>query len=96
MLRVTTAAADELRNAVRDLGLPDTFGVRLYGRRGPGGGLALALKFVAVPAEDDQVASQAGIRLFLAPEVAGALTNAALDIEQTSAGAVLVLKDPED
>ena len=48
-----------------------------------------------MPAEDDQVSEQEGTLLFLAPEVVEPLASAALDVEQTTEGAKLVLTTQE-
>src|SRR5437660_11430042 len=94
MLQLTHAAAVEVAEARQAQGVPDTFGLRVYGEQRPGG-LALGLTFVEVPAEDDQVTEQEGTKVFLAAEVAGPLSSAALDVEQTPEGAKLVLTEQD-
>lgn len=91
MFQVTDAAAAHLAEAARGRGLPDTVGIRVYGEPQSEGGLAVGLVFAEVPAEDDQVAEQSGTRVFLAPEVAGALSEVSLDLKETSEGPKLTL-----
>ncbi len=97
MLQLTHAAASQLAEARAAQGLPETAGIRVFAEPRPEGELAVALTFAAVPAEDDQVTERDGTRVFIAPEVAGPLADAALDIEQTAEGAKLVLtpQDPD-
>lgn len=93
MLQLTSAAATQLAHARESQGLPDSFGLRVFGEPQPGGGVSLGLAFAEVPAEDDQVSEQAGTRLFLAPEVVEPLATAALDVEETPEGVKLILTE---
>ena len=91
MLQVTSAAATQLAQARESQGIPDTFGVRVFGEPQPNGGISLGLAFAELPAEDDEVSEQEGTRIFVAPEVIEPLAAAALDVEETPEGAKLVL-----
>lgn len=93
MLQVTSAAATQLAQARESQGLPDTFGLRVYGEPQPGGGISLGLAFAELPAEDDQVSEQEGTRIFVAPEVIEPLATAALDVEETPEGVKLILTE---
>lgn len=93
MLQLTSAAATQLAHARESQGLPDSFGLRVFGEPQPGGGVSLGLAFAEVPAEDDQVTEQAGTRIFLAPEVVEPLATAALDVEETPEGVKLILTE---
>ena len=95
MLQVTHAAATQVAAARQAQGLPETAGLRVFGEPQPGGGMALGLTFAAVPAEDDEVTEQEGTQIFLAPEVVGPLSSAALDVEETPDGAKLVLTEQD-
>jgi Fe-S cluster assembly iron-binding protein IscA len=95
MLLLTHDAAAEIAEARRAQGVPETFGVRLFGAPQSEGGMEVGLTFAQVPAEDDEVTEQEGTRVFVAPEVAGPLAAAALDVEQTPEGAKLVLTRQE-
>ena len=91
MLQLTHAAAAQVAEARQAQGVPETFGLRVFGQPRSGGEMALGLAFAEVPAEDDQVTEQEGTRVFLAPEVIEPLASAALDVEETPDGAKLVL-----
>ena len=95
MLQLTNAAAAQIGEARRAQGLPETAGLRVFGEPRPGGEIAVGLTFAEVPAEDDQVTEQEGTRLFVAPEVAGPLSSAALDVAETPEGVKLVLTEQE-
>ena len=95
MLLLTHDAAAEIAEARRAQGVPETFGIRVFGEAQSEGGMDVGLTFAQVPAEDDEVTEQEGTRLFVAPEVAGPLSAAALDVEQTPEGAKLVLTQQE-
>lgn len=94
-MQLTQAAAQQVTIAREAQGVPDTFGLRVFGEPQASGGTALGLAFAEVPAEDDQVIEQEGLRVFVAPEVAGPLTSVALDVEETPEGAKLVLTQQE-
>lgn len=93
MLQLTSAAATQVAQARQTQGVPDTFGLRVFGEPQPGGGISLALAFAELPAEDDQVSEQEGTRIFVAPEVVEPLATAALDVEETVDGVKLVLTE---
>ena len=93
MLQLTSAAATQIAQARESQGLPDTFGLRVFGEQQPGGGLSLNLAFAELPAEDDHVSEQEGTRIFVAPEVVEPLATAALDVEETPEGAQLILTE---
>jgi Fe-S cluster assembly iron-binding protein IscA len=98
MLQLSHAAAVELVGTRQAQGLPDTAGLRVFGEPTPEGKLALGVTFARTPAEDDQITEREGARVFVAPEVAGALNAAALDIKHTPEGLKLVIteQDPTD
>ena len=91
MLKVTQAAATQLAEVRESKGLSEAVGIRLYGEPRPAGEAAIALAFAEVPAGDDQVTETAGTRVFVAPEVADALSASILDVQETPEGARLVL-----
>jgi Fe-S cluster assembly iron-binding protein IscA len=93
MLQLTSRAAIQVAQARESQGLPDTFGLRVFGEPQPDGGISLTLAFAQVPAEDDQVSEQEGTRIFVAPEVVEPLATAALDVEETADGVKLVLTE---
>lgn len=93
MLQLTQAAANQIGEARQAQGIPDGFGLRVFGEPRPGGEMAVNLGFAEVPAEDDQVGEYADTRLFVAPDVADPLDSKVLDVEETPSGAALVLRD---
>ena len=93
VFHVTQEAAGQLGRARAGRGLPDTVAVRVFGEPHPSG-LALGLAFTEIPAEDDSVFSESGTRFFVGVEVAEALTEAVLDVEETVEGPKLVLIQP--
>jgi Fe-S cluster assembly iron-binding protein IscA len=95
MLLLTHDAAAEIAEARRAQGVPENFGIRIFGEPQSEGGMEVGLTFAQVPAEDDEVTEQEGTRVFVAPEVAGPLSAAALDVAQTPEGAKLVLTPQE-
>lgn len=95
MLQVTPAAAEQIAETRRRQGVPDSFGVRIFGERQSGGDMNLSVVFAEVPAEDDAVSLQGDTRVFLAPDVAEPLAAAALDVEITPEGPQLVLTEQE-
>ena len=95
-MQLTQAAARRVTSAREAQGVPDSFGLRVYGEPQESGATALGLAFTPVPAEDDEVSEQEGLRVFVAPEVAGPLASAALDVEETPEGVKLVLTQQDD
>ena len=95
MLQLTHAAATEVAQARESQGLPETFGLRIFGERQTNGGLSLSLAFAEAPAQGDQVSEQEGTKLFLAPEVVEPLASAALDVQDSPEGVQLVLTAQE-
>lgn len=95
MLQVTPAAAEQIAEARRQQGVPESFGIRIFGERQSGGEMTLGVVFAEVPAEDDAVSLQGGTRVFMAPDVAEPLASAALDVESTPEGPQLVLTEQD-
>lgn len=95
-MQLTQAAAQQVTSAREAQGVPDTFGLRVFGEPQTSGGTALGLAFAESPAESDQVSEQEGLRLFVALEVAGPLESATLDVEETADGAKLILTQGDE
>lgn len=93
MLQVTQAAARALAETRQEQGLPDTYGVRVFGQPRSEGQMAVGLSFAEAPAADDQVTEEGGTRVFVASEVAEPLDSSALDIEPTADGMKLILTE---
>jgi iron-sulfur cluster assembly protein len=78
MLTLTSNAATAIRALVEAAELPaDAAGLRIA--NDPDHAEALSLSLAAVPAEDDQVVDESGVRVFLAPQAAQLLDDKALD-----------------
>lgn len=84
MLTITPDAAALLANQRAEAGAPDTFGVRLSAAEPAEGAATLVVAFVAEPSPGDEVSEQAGVRAFLAPELARQLDGATLDATPTN------------
>jgi Fe-S cluster assembly iron-binding protein IscA len=97
MLQLTHAAASHIAEARRMQGLPESFGVRVSAQPNATGEVGLALAFVEFPADGDAVCEQDGTKMYVAPEVSDALSNAALNVTETPEGTALVLTEhPSD
>jgi iron-sulfur cluster assembly protein len=84
LLALTDDAVEAVRNIVSSSDeLPETGGLRLVAERA-GTQAKLQLSVVALPAEDDEVIEEQGVRVFLEPEAAALLDDKVLDasIEQ--------------
>jgi len=80
MLQCTQAAAATLREVRQTQGLPESYGIRVFGASDPEGKVGLGIGFAEEPAQGDQVGESAGTRLFVAPEVADNVADMALDV----------------
>jgi Fe-S cluster assembly iron-binding protein IscA len=79
LLALTDDAVEAVRNIVSSSDeLPETGGLRLVAERS-GTQANLQLSVVALPAEDDEVIEEHGVRVFLEPEAAALLDDKVLD-----------------
>jgi iron-sulfur cluster assembly protein len=79
LLALTDDAVEAVRNIVSSSDeVPETAGLRLAAERA-GVQTNLQLSVVALPAEDDEVIEEQGVRLFLEPEAAALLDDKVLD-----------------
>jgi Fe-S cluster assembly iron-binding protein IscA len=83
MLQVTSEATELLDAAKQAEGVPDTFGVRVYGAPTEGGEVQVRIGFTDQPQEGDSVTEQQGTRLFVAPEIVDSLSDAMIDRQGT-------------
>jgi Fe-S cluster assembly iron-binding protein IscA len=95
MLQVTTRAVDVLREERSHQGIPEHFGVRVHSDRSDSGAV-LRLAFAEAPDPGDEVGEADGVRVFVAPDVADALSGRALDTHQAPEGAGFVLREQTD
>jgi Fe-S cluster assembly iron-binding protein IscA len=80
MLQCTQAAAATLREVRQTQGLPESYGIRVFGAPSPDGEVGLGIGFAERPAKGDHVGESAGTRLFVAPDVADNVADMALDV----------------
>ena len=92
MLKLSTQAAALLEKARESQGVPEHFGVRVYGEAAPQGGTSIGIAFTETPEQGDEVGEQEGTNVFVAPEVAEPLSEALLDAEESPEGVRLTLK----
>lgn len=92
MLRVSENAAAALANARAAEGIPESYGVRVSGGQQPDGDIVISLSFVDAPEQADEVTEQAGTDVYVAPEVAPALSTAVMDVQADDDGLQLVFR----
>lgn len=92
MLQMTDRAADLLRNLRNDAQLPESAGVRVYSETAATGEPTLSIGFTPEPMPSDQVADHAGLRLFVAPEIAEPLAGAVMDVVAENGESQLIFR----
>ena len=80
MLSLTSTAVDAVRDATAVEGAPADAGLRIVAEE-VDGEVELELSVVDAPAEGDAVVEQDGVRVFLDPAAAEALSEVELDAE---------------
>ena len=80
MLQITHDAATFLSELRRGQDVPDTYGLRVYPESSEPDEVTIALGFTDAPADGDHVTEQDGLRVFVAPELASPLEDAAIDV----------------
>lgn len=93
-LRVTPAAAAEVRRLLQQEGLPETAGVRIGVRGGGCSGYSYVLNFDRAPAEGDEVIEEAGVRLFCDRQSLPLLAGTLLDYTDGLMGRGFQFKNP--
>lgn len=92
MLTITHQAAVLLEQSRQAADAPDTFGVRLFAAKPPGGGAPrVAVAFVPQAEPGDQIIEQEGVTAFVAAEVTGLLDEAVLDASPADGGEELII-----
>jgi Fe-S cluster assembly iron-binding protein IscA len=92
MLQVTTRAAAVLNEERSHRGIPESFGLRVQQDRSDSTA-RLRLEFAATPVAGDEVGETAGVRVFVAPDIAEVLAGQAID---ASEGSGLVLREQSE
>jgi iron-sulfur cluster assembly protein len=85
MLMVTENAGQAIVSIVANAEMPDGSGLRIDASDEPpstpdGSGAALQLQVASQPAEQDQVVSEGGAKVFIAPRAARMLDDKVLDV----------------
>ncbi len=85
MLTITQPAATLLAHRRSELGAPESYGIKLFAPDAEEGGASdLAIAFVPDAEPGDTVTEQAGLRAFVAPDLAARLKEATLDATPTN------------
>lgn len=95
MLQVSDSAATVLADARAAQEVPDSYGVRVFSQPGDDGQAAVAIAFAESPVEGDQISAQAGTEVYVAPDVAEAVSERVLDVADTPQGPALALLPQE-
>ncbi|MEA2650296.1 MAG: iron-sulfur cluster assembly protein [Chloroflexota bacterium] len=80
MLQITHGAATFLSELREGQDVPETYGLRIYHETTEADEVTVALGFTDSPTDGDQVTEQDGLRVFVAPELAAPLADAAMDV----------------
>ena len=80
MLQITHRVATFLSELREGQDVPDTYGLRIYPETTEADEVTVALGFTDSPTDGDQVTEQDGLRVFVAPELAAPLADAAIDV----------------
>jgi Fe-S cluster assembly iron-binding protein IscA len=80
VLQITHGAATFLSELREGQDVPDTYGLRIYPETTEADEVTVALGFTDSPTDGDQVTEQDGLRVFVAPELAAPLADAAMDV----------------
>ncbi len=80
MLQITHGAATFLSELRRGQEVPDTYGLRVFPESTAPGEVTIGLGFTDRPLDGDQVTERDGLKVFVAPELAAPLEDAAIDV----------------
>ena len=89
MLQLTGRAADHLVRIRRERGMDERASARLVRKEN-----GVRLTFVMTPRDGDLLAQDAGVRVYVPPEVADTLDQATIDVREDEGKSVLVLRRP--
>ncbi len=96
MLQMTQAAATLLNEIRSTSEIPAQAGVRVYPEKLGESEVSIGVGFVDDPMPGDQVSEQEGIRLFVAPEIAGPLDATKIDVTRSDGETQLIFCPQED
>lgn len=92
MLQITPDAANFLSELREGQDVPETYGLRIFPESTEPDELTVGLGFTNPPAEGDHVTEQDGMRVFVAPELAAPLEDAAIDVTADDGAPRLVFR----
>ena len=92
MLQITHGAATFLSELRRGQEVPETYGLRVFPESTEPGEITIGLGFTDAPAEGDQVTEQDGLKVFVAPELATPLEDAAIDVAGDDGATKLIFR----
>lgn len=92
MLQVSQDAARLLDQTRSNQGIPENYGVRVFGQSDPQGRVQVHLAFTEQPEDGDHVIEQSGTEVYVAPEVAEPLEGALIDVEEQAGSSELVIR----
>ena len=96
MLQITHEAAQLLTKLRRGQDLPEDHGLRVFAESNEAESeITIGLGFADAPVQGDQVTEQEGLKLFVAPELAEPLTDAAIDVTEADDGASRLVFRPQ-
>jgi Fe-S cluster assembly iron-binding protein IscA len=90
MLQITHAAVDLLNQIRQNADIPTEAGIRVYPEQTSGDEVSIGIGFTDGPMPGDQVSEQEGMRLFVAPEIAGPLDSTMIDVSKTDGESQLI------
>ncbi len=92
MLQITQGAAALLTELRKGQDVPDDYGLRVFPETTQPGEVTIGLGFTDAPAAGDQVTEKEGLKVFVAPELAAPLEDAAIDVTQEDGASRLVFR----
>ncbi|HEX6311992.1 MAG TPA: hypothetical protein VF152_10230 [Acidimicrobiia bacterium] len=92
MLQITPEATGVVRAMREERGIPDEYGLRVYSDSTDDGQQAIRLGFADEPFEGDQVTEGESARVFVSPDLAEALEDIVIDVDQAGEETRLVLR----
>lgn len=98
MLQITHDAVQLLTEMRRGQNLADDVGLRVFAEAAPepdGGEITIGLGFTEEPAMGDEVTEADGLRVFVAPELAAPLADAAIDVTPAGDGVQRLVFRPQ-
>jgi Fe-S cluster assembly iron-binding protein IscA len=92
MVQITQEATGVVQTMREQRGIPDDYGLRVYSDNTDDGQQAIRLGFADEPFEGDQVTEGERARVFVAPDLADALADVVIDVDEAGEETKLVLR----